>query len=150
MGFPITNIQIKEAEVAIILNEKNILPYYKIEKTNEGKDFFYSHIGYFNFWDEYLILHTKESEGKIFKVLVNRGNYKFKGVESTEEQKNSFKRAVVASVYFQKPEEMFKDFPELMSNFTESIVWTGLNAMKRNLKIALKRWGKSVWDYEED
>lgn len=134
----------------MVFDEKNILPYYKIEKTNEGKEFFFSHIGYFNFWDEYLILHTTESEGKIFKVLVNRGNHKFKGGEMTEEQDKSFKRAVVASVYFQKPEEMFKDFPELMSNFTEFVLWTGLNAMKRNRNIALERWGKSAWDCEEE
>ena len=37
-----------------------------------------------------------------------------------------------------------------MSNFTEFVLWTGLNAMKRNRNIALERWGKSAWDCEEE
>lgn len=96
----------------IVLNEKNILPYYKIERTKEGKEFFFSHIGYFNFWDECLILHTKESNG-MFVVLVNRSNFKFMGGKLSNEQKSSFCNAIATSVYYKKPEEMFEDFPEL-------------------------------------
>ena len=41
-----------------------ILPYYKIEKTEEGKEFFYTHRGYFNFWDEYLIMNIDEGNNR--------------------------------------------------------------------------------------
>lgn len=33
-------------------------PYYKLRRTEEDKEFFFNNIGFFNFWDEYLILHT--------------------------------------------------------------------------------------------
>ena len=42
-----------------------MLPYYKIEKTDEGKNFFYSNLGYFNFWDEYLIANTDTNNDEI-------------------------------------------------------------------------------------
>ena len=94
------------------------LPYYKIEKTKEGKEFFFSHIGYFNFWDEYLIVHTRESKGKIFHVLVNRPKTKFNGATVDNEHKKcaeiSAISAIADSVCLVKPEEMFKDFPELV------------------------------------
>ena len=48
-----------------------ILPYYKIEKTEEGRRFFYANRGYFNFWDEYLILNIDEGHNKLFTVMVN-------------------------------------------------------------------------------
>lgn len=100
----------------MILDEKNILPYYKIERTNEGKEFFYSHIGYFNFWDDLLILHTDKSNG-LYLVLVDRGNYREKykwgSHRANDKQKSSFCNAIATSVYYKKPEEMFEDFPEL-------------------------------------
>ena len=46
-----------------------ILPYYKIEKTEEGKQFFFANVGYFNFWDEYLIMNVG-LEYKTYEVLV--------------------------------------------------------------------------------
>lgn len=96
----------------MILDKKKVLPYYKIEKTIEGKEFFYSHIGYFNFWDEYLILHTTESNG-VYVVLVNRPKTIFNGTIISDKQKSSFCNAIATSVYYKKPEEMFEDFPEL-------------------------------------
>lgn len=96
----------------IVLDEKNILPYYKIERTKEGKEFFFSHIGYFNFWDEYLILHTTESNG-IYVALANRPQRQFSGKITNDKQKSSFVNAIATSVYYKKPEEMFEDFPEL-------------------------------------
>lgn len=90
-----------------------ILPYYKIEKSEEGRNFFYSHLGYFNFWDEYLIVNTKESKGKVFYVLVNRTGMKFSNPESNERQKECLINHVADSVCLRKPEEMFEDFPEL-------------------------------------
>lgn len=96
------------------------LPYYKIEKSEEGRDFFYSHLGYFNFWDEYLIANTEESKGKIFHVLVNRTGRKFSNPITSEKQRECIKNHVADSVYLMKPEEMFEDFPELLENYS----WT--------------------------
>ena len=100
----------------IVLDEKKVLPYYKIERTKEGKEFFYSHIGYFNFWDDLLILKTEESNG-LYIVLVDRGNYKerykFGKYKANDKQKSSFCNAIATSVYYKKPEEMFDDFPEM-------------------------------------
>ena len=91
---------------------KMILPYYRIEKTEEGKQFFYSHRGYFNFWDEYLIMNIDEGNNKLFSVLVNRTGRKFSGIKN-----NDYIIAEVSyikeSVQERKPEEMFEDFPEL-------------------------------------
>lgn len=90
-----------------------ILPYYKIEKTEEGKQFFYSHRGYFNFWDEYLIMNIDEGNNKTFLVLVNRTGRKFSKVELTNEHKSAAILHITDSVQLRKPEEMFVDFPEL-------------------------------------
>lgn len=90
-----------------------ILPYYKIEKTEEGKKFFFAHRGYFNFWDEYLIMNIDEGNNKTFFVLVNRTGRKFSKVESTKEYENATISYIIDSVQERKPEEMFEDFPEL-------------------------------------
>lgn len=89
-----------------------MLPYYKIEKTEEGRNFFYEHLGYFNFWDEYLIANTNTSNRELFWVIVNRTGRKFNGV-ATEGQKLDIRDELANSVYLRKPEEMFEDFPEL-------------------------------------
>lgn len=39
-----------------------ILPYYRIKKTEEGKQFFFANRGYFNFGDEYLIMNIDEND----------------------------------------------------------------------------------------
>lgn len=89
-----------------------ILPYYKIEKTEEGKQFFYAHRGYFNFWDEYLVMNIEEGHNKIFTVMVNRTGRKFSGIE-TDDYKVAKVLYIKESVQLRKPEEMFEDFPEL-------------------------------------
>lgn len=89
-----------------------ILPYYKIEKTEEGKQFFFSHIGYFNFWDEYLVMNVG-LEYKTYSVLVNRSKTKFSNPEQTEDYKIRRNLYLALSVRQRKPEEMFIDFPEL-------------------------------------
>lgn len=99
-----------------------ILPYYKIEKTQEGKEFFYSHYGYFNFFDEYLILNIPEGDNKVFWMLVNRTGYKLKGTNSTKEQKFAARKNLTASIKAKKPEEMFDDFPEL-NKFNLKNIW---------------------------
>ena len=93
--------------------EAQVLPYYKIEKTKEGKKFFYSNLGYFNFWDEYLIANTSKSNGKIFWVLVNRTGRKFGNANPSNEQYLDARDELANSIYLKKPEEMFNDFPEL-------------------------------------
>ena len=90
-----------------------ILPYYKIEPTEEGKQFFYANRGYFNFWDEYLIMNIDEGHNKVFLVLVNRPDRKFSKVELTNEHKDAAMSHITDSVQERKPEEMFIDFPEL-------------------------------------
>ena len=87
--------------------------YYKIEKTEEGRRFFYDNIGYFNFWDEYLIANTNTNNGEIFWVIVNRTGRKFKITNVTEKQKIDIHDELANSIYLRKPEEMFTDFPEL-------------------------------------
>ena len=88
-----------------------ILPYYKIEKTEVGRQFFYNNIGYFNFWDEYLIMNLGYK--KCFTVLVNRTGRKFNIVKPTEDYKVIRDLHIKQSVRQRKPEEMFVDFPEL-------------------------------------
>lgn len=88
-----------------------ILPYYKIEKTKDGKQFFYSHEGYFNFWDEYLIMNIMDK--KFYAVLINRPCTKFPKYETSEEYNSNVNSQLADSVYLRKPEEMFEDFPEL-------------------------------------
>lgn len=90
-----------------------ILPYYKIEKTEEGRQFFYANRGYFNFWDEYLILNIDEGRNKIFTVMVNRTGRKFSGAKPSRKYETAKTSYVKASVQERKPEEMFNDFPEL-------------------------------------
>ncbi len=90
-----------------------VLPYYKIERTNEGKEFFYSHIGYFNFWDKYLILRTEELKDKGGIMLVNRGNIKLDGFKMTKGQKLSVRKLIFKVVFLRKSGKMFEDFPEL-------------------------------------
>lgn len=90
-----------------------MLPYYKIERTNEGRDFFYSNLGYFNFWDEYLIANTKTSNKKLFWVVVNRTGRKFSSANPSDGQRLDIRNELANSVYLRKPEEMFEDFPEL-------------------------------------
>ena len=64
-----------------------ILPYYRIKKTEEGKQFFFANRGYFNFWDEYLIMNIDEGHNKVFSVLVNRTSRKFSGKETRKYKK---------------------------------------------------------------
>ena len=90
-----------------------ILPYYKIDRTEEGKQFFFSHYGYFNFWDEYLILNIKEGHNEIFSVLVNRTGRTFSNPQPTKYYNIIKYLYITCSVRQRKPEEMFKDFPEL-------------------------------------
>ena len=90
-----------------------MLPYYVIEKTEEDKQFFYSHEGYFNFWNEHLIMNIKEGHNKIFTVLVNRPNKKFHKAKMSEDYKVAADSYIAKSICERKPEEMFKDFPEL-------------------------------------
>lgn len=89
------------------------LPYYRIEKTLEGKQFFLSHTGYFNFFDQYLIANTEESNGQIFFLLVNRTGKKFSNPVINQKQKDCILNSISDSVCLKKPEEMFIDFPEL-------------------------------------
>lgn len=96
------------------------MPYYKIEKTREGVDFFYANLGYFNFWDTYLIANTEESNGKVFYVLVNRSGEKFNNTRANENQRKCIVNHIADSVCLMKPEEMFKDFPELLEKYS----WT--------------------------
>lgn len=96
------------------------LPYYRIEKCEEGRNFFFANLGYFNFWDEYLIANTEESNGKIFHVLVNRTGRKFSNPKENEQQRGCIIKHVADSICLRKPEEMFCDFPELSDNYS----WT--------------------------
>ena len=90
-----------------------ILPYYKIECTEEGRQFFYANRGYFNFWDEYLILNIDEGRNKIFTVMVNRTGIMFSGEKTNRKYRFAKISHITDSVQERKPEEMFKDFPEL-------------------------------------
>lgn len=91
-----------------------MLPYFRLEKTEEDRQFFYSHEGYFNFWDEYLIMNIKEGCNKVFTVLINRPNREFGKLEDlTEDYKVVRNLHIVNSVRSQKPKDMFIDFPEL-------------------------------------
>ena len=65
-----------------------ILLYYRIKKTEEGKQFFFANRGYFNFGDEYLIMNIDEGHNKVFSVLVNRTGRKFSGKETRKYKKS--------------------------------------------------------------
>ena len=90
-----------------------ILPYYRIEKTEEGKQFFFANRGYFNFWDEYLIMNIGEEYNKTYSVLVNRTGRKFNKAKVTAYHAANVMLNIKNSVCARKPEEMFDDFPEL-------------------------------------
>lgn len=93
----------------VIRKEVTLLPYYKIQKTEEDKRFYFSHEGYFNFWDEFLICNLNKANW----VIVNRVGRKFDRAIVTEEQRLSFNIVFKQSVREKIPEEMFTDFPEL-------------------------------------
>lgn len=86
-----------------------LLPYYRLQKTQEDKEFFFSHKGYFNFWGKYLMLNLGYNT---FRPIVNRPNTRFHGVATKEQEKN-FNSSITEHCREHKPEEMFKDFPEL-------------------------------------
>ena len=87
-----------------------MLPYYVLEKTEECRLFFYSHEGFFNFWNQYLILNAGYDD--IFWTLVNRPKTKLHGI-TTKEQNECFKIITREHLEAHLPEEMFVDFPEL-------------------------------------
>lgn len=87
-----------------------MLPYYVLEKTDECKLFFRSHKGFFNFWNQYLILNAGYTD--VFLVMVNRPKRKFCG-DMTREQEGHFKTIMREHLEAHLPEEMFRDFPEL-------------------------------------
>lgn len=86
-----------------------MLPYYVLKKTEEDKEFYFSHKGFFNFFDKYLILNLGYDN---HLVLVNRTGRKFHGKASAEEMM-VYELVVDIHVEARLPEEMFKDFPEL-------------------------------------
>lgn len=88
-----------------------VLPYYKIQKTREDKEFYFAHEGYFNFWDEYLICHLN----KINWVIVNKTKRKFERAFASNVQRATFNLMFEQSVRKRIPKEMFIDFPELES-----------------------------------
>ena len=98
-----------------------ILPYYKIEKTEEGKEFFYSHYGYFNFWDEYLIANIPEGDGKVFYLLVNRTGFKNSCAETTKKFRSAMRNNIEDSICSLEPEEMFDDFPEMKNRYVRIV-----------------------------
>ena len=93
-----------------------MLSYYKIEKTKEGEQFFFNNVGYFNFWDEYLVMNTGtfSMAEHIYWIIVNRTGYK-----PSKKAKPSVVHCLFAncllekSVMEQRPEQMFIDFPEI-------------------------------------
>lgn len=90
-----------------------ILPYYRIEKTEDGKQFFFANRGYFNFWDEYLIMNIGEERNKTYPVLVNRTDRKFNKAKVAAYHAANVMLNIKNSVCARRPEEMFDDFPEL-------------------------------------
>ena len=102
-----------------------MLPYYKIQKTEEDKRFFFWHEGYFNFWDEYLICNINTNE-KLFWVIVNRTGYKFSNPKPSNIQRVAFNLMFEQSIREKVPEEMFVDFPELeklRDSYLKELVW---------------------------
>lgn len=88
--------------------------YYRLEKKEEDRKFFYANSGYFNFWDELLILRDKNcsSDNNVGCVLVNRTNKVFDG-EYTSNSWNVYIDHITNSIIRHVPKEMFDDFPEL-------------------------------------
>ena len=102
-----------------------MLPYYKIQKTEEDKRFFFSHEGYFNFWNEYLICNINTNE-KLFWVIVNRTGYKFSNPNPSNIQRVAFNLMFEQSIREKVPEEMFVDFIELeklRDSYLKELVW---------------------------
>lgn len=98
-----------------------MLPYYKIQKTEKDRKFYFSHEGYFNFWDEYLICNFK----KVNHVIVNRTGRKFEKEIVTNAHRALFNIMFEQSVRNKIPEEMFVDFSELESlrnNYLKELV----------------------------
>lgn len=96
-------------EICLLTGGVIMLPYYVLEKTEECRLFFYSHKGFFNFWNQYLILNLGY---KVFDVMVNRPHTKFNG-SVTIEQKQHFQEVKKEHFEAHLPEKMFADFPEL-------------------------------------
>ena len=88
------------------------LPYYVLEKTEECRLFFHeTSEGYFNFWNETLIMKTK-SCNNTYLVLVNRKKYEFSGsMENVPigEIMVEYNKSIICK----EPKQMFNDFPEL-------------------------------------
>lgn len=88
------------------------LPYYVLEKTEECRQFFHkASEGYFNFWDEVLIMKIKGCNGT-YLILVNRGDRKCTGkIEDMPigEVMIEYQKSTI----YRKPKQMFIDFPEL-------------------------------------
>ena len=87
-------------------------PYYKLRRTEEDKEFFFNNIGFFNFWDEYLILHTPKMKN-YYKWIVNRTGKKFSMPKLNDEVETEAARVMNNSFKERKPEEMYEDFFEL-------------------------------------
>lgn len=45
--------------------------YFKIDRNDEGQKCLYENFGFFNFWNEYLVLKVQGEEKPVFFVLVN-------------------------------------------------------------------------------
>lgn len=86
--------------------------YYKLRRTEEDKEFFFNNIGFFNFWDEYLILHTPKMKN-YYKCIVNRTGKKFSMPKLNDEVETEAVRVMNNSFKERKPEEMYEDFFEL-------------------------------------
>lgn len=84
-------------------------PYYVLKKTKEDEEFFFSHKGFYNFWDEFLILNLGYNN---HLALVNRPKRKFHG-EYVKEEASGFREVINKHIESHSPEEMFRDFPEL-------------------------------------
>lgn len=87
-------------------------PYYKLRRSEEDKEFFFNNIGFFNFWDEYLILHTPKMKD-YYWCVVNRTDKKFSGSKLNNEVEVEATQVMNKSFEERKPEEMYEDFPEL-------------------------------------
>ena len=109
MVFIVDDFGHEKSNLCSFWKEVTLLPYYKIKKTKEDEIFYFSHEGYFNFWDEFLIWNLN----KVNWVIVNRVGRKFGKVIVTKEQRLSFNTVFEKSVREKIPEEMFTDFPEL-------------------------------------
>lgn len=88
------------------------LPYYILKKTEECKLFFYkTSEGYFNFWNEILIMKTKRCNDA-YLVLIDREKRKFK-VNMEDVPIGEMMVEYQKSIICKEPKQMFEDFPEL-------------------------------------